>query len=138
MNPIRIATIEHFNITLQIAKNRLREWMEILRIDMCAKLRYCVLEFRILQIIEYTFIRMKQFRNNGAKGAILDEYERAIHDLKNLIFDISDQELTKIVDPDSDGPRLSIYSNSSNPCSPFWLWLCKTLSVHIKENKWKK
>ena len=47
---------------------------------------------------------MKQFRNNGAKGAILDEYERTIHDLKNLIFDISDQELTKIVDPDTEDP----------------------------------
>jgi uncharacterized damage-inducible protein DinB len=34
----------------------------------------------------------------GAIGAILDEYERAIIDLKNVLCDISDSQLTIIVD----------------------------------------
>lgn len=38
------------------------------------------------------------FRDNGAIGALLDEYERAIADLNLVIKDLSDQELTIIVD----------------------------------------
>lgn len=41
---------------------------------------------------------MKQYRTNGAIGALLDEYERAIEELKILIRSISPTELTDIVD----------------------------------------
>ena len=37
----------------------------------------------------------------GAIGAILDEYERAIVDLKMVVADIDDNRLTKIVDADT-------------------------------------
>jgi len=37
----------------------------------------------------------------GAIGALLDEYERAIKDLQNVISEIPDEELTMIVDHDS-------------------------------------
>ena len=40
----------------------------------------------------------KQYRTNGAIGALLDEYERAIESLKKLIRPISPTELTDIVD----------------------------------------
>lgn len=40
---------------------------------------------------------MKTYRP-GAAGALLDEYERAIADLREVIADVSDQELVRIVD----------------------------------------
>lgn len=43
---------------------------------------------------------MKLYRE-GAKGALLDEYEKAIEELKELIADISDEALSKIVDHDT-------------------------------------
>lgn len=39
-----------------------------------------------------------RYRDNGAKGALLDEYERAIKDLKVCIDGLSDSSLKLIVD----------------------------------------
>ncbi len=47
---------------------------------------------------------MKKFRTNGAIGALLDEYERAIIDLKETIQVISTDELTRIADPNTTDP----------------------------------
>lgn len=41
---------------------------------------------------------MKHYRTNGAIGALLDEYERAVKELKKRIQSISPTELTDIVD----------------------------------------
>lgn len=41
---------------------------------------------------------MKQYRNNGAIGAILDEYEKSIDELKEVITNISLEHLTAIAD----------------------------------------
>lgn len=41
----------------------------------------------------------------GATGALLDEYERALSDFKNIVNDISDEELAAIVDPDTQDNR---------------------------------
>lgn len=38
------------------------------------------------------------YRNNGAIGALLDEYERALNDLKNVLSTITHTELITIVD----------------------------------------
>lgn len=38
------------------------------------------------------------YRNNGATGALLDEYERAIKDLKDVLKTVTLAELTTIVD----------------------------------------
>ncbi len=46
----------------------------------------------------------KKFRNNGAKGAILDEYERAIADLKQVIADVKPEELVMVIDPGTSDP----------------------------------
>jgi hypothetical protein len=43
----------------------------------------------------------KKYRS-GAIGAILDEYERAITDLKNVLSDVSKKDLITIVDPNTD------------------------------------
>ncbi len=40
-----------------------------------------------------------KYRNNGAIGALLDEYEKAIFELKEVIKSLSDLELRQIVDP---------------------------------------
>ncbi len=40
----------------------------------------------------------KTYRNNGAIGAILDEYERAVQDLKNVLKTVTPSELIAIVD----------------------------------------
>lgn len=47
---------------------------------------------------------MKQYRNNGAIGALLDEYEKALQELHKLLSTVSQQELTTIVDPDTKDP----------------------------------
>jgi DinB superfamily len=44
---------------------------------------------------------MQKTNRPGAKGAILDEYEKVIAELKECIQDISDNELAFIVDPDT-------------------------------------
>lgn len=50
---------------------------------------------------------MKATKNNradGAKGALLDEYERALYDLKMVVTDVSSQELVAIVDAKTEDP----------------------------------
>jgi uncharacterized damage-inducible protein DinB len=44
------------------------------------------------------------FRNNGAVGAYLDEYERAIDDLKTVLATVTAAELTAIADEKTDDP----------------------------------
>lgn len=41
---------------------------------------------------------MKIYRTNGAIGALLDEYEKALNELKALIAPITEEMLSKIVD----------------------------------------
>lgn len=48
--------------------------------------------------------KMKKFRNNGAKGALLDEYEKAIEELQEVIKNITPEELMKIVDHETQDP----------------------------------
>lgn len=38
------------------------------------------------------------YRDNGATGALLDEYEKALTELQNVIVDLSNDDLTAIVD----------------------------------------
>lgn len=47
---------------------------------------------------------MHFYRNNGAVGAILDEYEKSIHELKIVIKNLSSQQITKIVDKETTDP----------------------------------
>jgi len=42
------------------------------------------------------------FRNNGAIGALLDEYERAIIDLKMVVEKVSSEELVKVIDAETE------------------------------------
>ena len=44
---------------------------------------------------------MKKYRDNGAIGALLDEYERSIDDLKDVLANISHNEFKLIADPDA-------------------------------------
>ena len=46
-----------------------------------------------------------QFRNNGAVGALLDEYEKAIIELQDVIRLISKEELIIIADRNTDDPE---------------------------------
>ena len=46
--------------------------------------------------------RNKKFRENGAVGAILDEYEKAIHELKDVIANVSKENLNRIVDNETE------------------------------------
>ena len=47
---------------------------------------------------------MQKYRNNGAIGALLDEYEKAIGELKTVLADVSPNELTTIVDHKTEDP----------------------------------
>ena len=40
-------------------------------------------------------------KRTGAKGALLDEYERAVSELQQCILGISEEQLTTIVDPET-------------------------------------
>lgn len=46
----------------------------------------------------------REYRNNGAIGALLDEYEKSIHELKEVISDVTPTELTIIVDGETKDP----------------------------------
>jgi uncharacterized damage-inducible protein DinB len=41
---------------------------------------------------------MKKYRNSGAVGALLDEYEKALTELHNLLYKISNKDLITIID----------------------------------------
>lgn len=45
------------------------------------------------------------FRNKGAIGALLDEYEKAIHELEAVVADLSQEELIQIVDQETKDPE---------------------------------
>ncbi|MBS0000331.1 MAG: DinB family protein [Cyclobacteriaceae bacterium] len=47
---------------------------------------------------------MKKFRNNGAIGALLDEYEKAILEIKEITGSLTDHELKQIVDKETKDP----------------------------------
>jgi len=53
----------------------------------------------------------KSFRNNGAIGALLDEYEKAITELQKLILTVSDIELMEIVDQNAKSSGLYSIQN---------------------------
>jgi uncharacterized damage-inducible protein DinB len=40
----------------------------------------------------------------GAIGAILDEYERALHELKSVLSSVSEEDYVRILDPDTKDP----------------------------------
>lgn len=44
---------------------------------------------------------MNRYRENGAVGALLDEYEKALNELKTVIHDLSPAELIQVVDPET-------------------------------------
>ena len=44
----------------------------------------------------------KTYRNNGAFGALLDEYQRAVEDLYEVLVDVTDAELTLVVDESTE------------------------------------
>lgn len=47
---------------------------------------------------------MKTYRENGAIGALLDEYEKALIEFKQLVATIDNNALIKIVDPNTEDP----------------------------------
>lgn len=74
---------------------------------------------------------MKQYRNQGAVGAILDEYERALKELIVLISDISNADLTYIVDAETkDKDCRSIQSILSHVVSSGY-----TYAIYIQNHK---
>lgn len=44
----------------------------------------------------------KSYRDNGAVGALLDEYELAVQALQRVIAKVTNDQLVRIVDPDTD------------------------------------
>ena len=47
---------------------------------------------------------MRQYRNNGAVGALLDEYEKAVLELKKILEGVQDNSLSIIVDAETKDP----------------------------------
>lgn len=46
----------------------------------------------------------RKYRNNGAIGALLDEYEKSINELKAVIADVTFDELIEVVDHETKDP----------------------------------
>ena len=46
----------------------------------------------------------KIFRNNGAIGALLDEYEKSIFELEQVIKEVTPEELVKVADSETKDP----------------------------------
>lgn len=44
----------------------------------------------------------KKYRTNGAIGALLDEYEKSVKELKEVILNLPSYELTKVVDKETE------------------------------------
>ena len=44
---------------------------------------------------------MRKYRNNGAVGAVLDEYEKALIELQSVITDLTNEDLVTIVDSET-------------------------------------
>ena len=40
----------------------------------------------------------KKYRDNGAIGALLDEYEKSVNELKDTIVNLSSSELARVID----------------------------------------
>lgn len=47
---------------------------------------------------------MKTYRDTGVQGALLDEYEKALEELKATLADITDEELKTVVDSGTKDP----------------------------------
>jgi len=47
----------------------------------------------------------RKFRNNGAIGALFDEYERALDELDQLLASVSDETISIIVDNETENPE---------------------------------
>jgi hypothetical protein len=47
---------------------------------------------------------MKKFRANGAKGALMDEYERALNELISVIQTLTGPDIKMIADKETDNP----------------------------------
>lgn len=47
---------------------------------------------------------MKKYRDNGAIGGLLDEYEKAVTELRDLLETITETELMTVVDPATKDP----------------------------------
>ncbi len=54
---------------------------------------------------------VKRYRNTGAIGAILDEYEKSLRELKTILRDVTDTELTTIVDSETKDPDCKSIQN---------------------------
>jgi len=44
----------------------------------------------------------KEYRSNGAIGALLDEYEKSVNELKEVILNLTTSELTNVVDEETE------------------------------------
>lgn len=45
---------------------------------------------------------MRKYRNNGAIGAILDEYEKALAELESVITDLTNEDLITFIDAETE------------------------------------
>ncbi len=52
-------------------------------------------------ILDFKIKKMKNYRTNGAVGALLDEYEKALSELKEIIKTLTDKELSTIADAET-------------------------------------
>ena len=76
------------------------------RCSMC-DVRCWIYDVRCLTSAPFTFnseSKMKNYRNNGAVGALLDEYEKAVTELRQLLETVTDAELMAVVDPATKDP----------------------------------
>lgn len=83
--------------------------------------------------------QLKKYRDNGAIGALLDEYEKAVIELQLVINDITPTELTTIVDPDTDDSDCRSIQTILNHVIGAGYGYVKSIRNWLGEdNKWQK
>lgn len=81
---------------------------------------------------------MKQYRDNGAVGALLDEYERAILELSSVLDIVQPDQLTKIVDPHTDDEDCrSIQTIMTHVVSAGYNYASTIINKYVREEKFK-
>lgn len=82
---------------------------------------------------------MKKFRDNGAIGAILDEYEKSIVELEEVINDVTTEELTTIVDPvTEDADCRSIQTILAHVVGSGYGYAISIRNLQGEKNEWSR
>jgi|TARA_R110000737_G_scaffold224113_2_gene239011 uncharacterized damage-inducible protein DinB len=82
---------------------------------------------------------MTKYRDNGAVGALLDEYEKSIRELSELLQTVNDDQLVKVVDHETeDQDCRSIQTIMTHVVSAGYNYSDNIRNKYVREVEYKK